>query len=70
MIREVCGRLLDNKMSEPSTPEEAQVWVEAAMFLSGRIQGSPDEKPGRAVDMSSAAAKALRTVLADMEAGK
>lgn len=66
MIGEVCCRLLGRKMSKPSTPEEARVWAEAARYLSGRIQGTPDEKPGRNPDMSSGASTAMRAVLASV----
>merc|ERR1719333_648726 len=56
MLAAVCGRLLGKAVSGPSTPEEAMVWAKAAMFESGRIQGSADAMPGRAPDMSSNAA--------------
>merc|ERR1719389_66412 len=56
-------------MSAPTTPTEALVWAQAAAFLSGRIQGSSAEMPGRAADMSGGAAAAMRTVLAQIEAG-
>jgi len=66
MMREVCGRLLGNKLSEPSTPEEARVWAEAAGFFNLRIQKSADGCPGREADTSPAAAAAMRTVLAQI----
>merc|ERR1711904_504528 len=62
MIMEVSSRLLGKPMSSPS-PQEQQVWAEAASYLSGRIQGTSAEMPGRKPDMSSDAAMALRTVL-------
>jgi len=52
----------------PSTPQDALVWVQAATFLSGRIQKSADEMPGRAPDMSLHAALAMQKVLAQIEA--
>ena len=66
MISEVFHRLLGKKSSKPSTPEEAGDWVAAASYLSGRIQGTPSEMPGRNPDMSSEAAAAMRQVLAGL----
>jgi hypothetical protein len=68
MLTAVCGRLLGKAVSGPSTPEEAMVWAQAAMFESGRIQGSADACPGRAPDMSSYAAAEMRTALGQIEA--
>merc|ERR1719230_729020 len=68
MLTAVCGRLLGKTVAGPSTPEEAAVWAQAAMFESGRIQGSAAEMPGRAPDMSSYAATGLRTALGQIEA--
>jgi hypothetical protein len=68
MVREVCCRLLGKKASMPQVPGELSVWAEAARFLSGRVQGAPADCPGRSPDMSSAAATALRTMLAQIEA--
>jgi hypothetical protein len=70
MVREVCCRLLGKGASMPQAPGEMSVWAEAARFLSGRIQGTPSDCPGRNPDMSSAAAAALRAVLEAVEAGK
>jgi hypothetical protein len=70
MVREVCRRLLGKGASEPQAAGEASVWAEAARFLSGRIQGAPQDCPGRSPDMSPAAAAALRAVLESVEAGK
>jgi len=50
MVKAVCSRLLGQEASGPSTPEEALVWVQAATFLSGRIQKSKDEMPGSKPD--------------------
>jgi len=68
MVREVCCSLVGKPMSKRLTPEEMLVWAEAARYLSGRIQGTSGEMPGRTPDMSSDAAKVLRTTLAQMEA--
>jgi len=68
MVKAVCSRLLGQEVSGPSTEAEALVWVEAATFLSGRIQGSIEEMPGRAPDMSLRAAVAMQKVLGQIEA--
>lgn len=68
MLRELCCRLLGKKTSEPSTPEEAQVWADAATFFSSRIQSSSFECQGRAADMSREAASALRMELSKITA--
>jgi len=63
MIKELSNRLLGNKKSEPKSAEEAQVWAEAAIFFNSRIQASAGDCPGRAADMTSGAAAAMRTAL-------
>merc|ERR1712048_630377 len=78
MIKDVSGRLLGNRRllfnvfealtPVPANSEDAKVWAQAAGFLAGRVQGSPGECPGRAPDMSTRAAIALRKVLAKVEA--
>merc|ERR1712039_51442 len=68
MVHEVCCRLLGKTASAAQAPEEKLVWADAARYLSGRIQGTSGEMPGRKPDMSSDAATALRTTLAQMEA--
>jgi hypothetical protein len=68
MVNEVCCCLLGRATSKPPSPEDALVWAEAAKFLAGRIQGKREEMKGRNPDMSSGAAAALRTMLAQMEA--
>merc|ERR1719161_1916948 len=60
MIKAVGWRLLGQGVAGPLTAEEALVWVEAAEFFSSRIQDTPEQKPGRAPDMSSLAAMVLR----------
>jgi hypothetical protein len=68
MVREVSCCLIGKATTKTLAPEEVQVWAEAARFLSGRIQGTPGEMPGRHPDMSSEAAAALRAMLTQMEA--
>merc|ERR1712039_1027130 len=63
MMGEMCNRLLGRRTSGPSNPGEAQVWADAALFFSNRIQASSGECPGRGADMSSYAAGAMRKVL-------
>jgi hypothetical protein len=65
-MREVCSRLFGSKTSEPSTPDEAKVWTQAAIYFNGRIQASAAECHGRAADMSKDAAAAMRAVLAQI----
>jgi len=69
MLKGVCGNLLGKEMPKVSTPQEALVWNQAARFLGLRLQGSAEECPGREPDMSPAAAKAMRMVLAKIEVG-
>jgi len=64
MVGEVCDRLIGKKLSGPATFQDAQVWAQAAVFFSQRIQASASEEPGREPDMSRAAAVAMRTMLA------
>jgi len=63
MVDEVSARLLGNKVSEPGSASEAQVWQDAAAYLHGRIQSSAGECQGREPDMTPAAASAMRAVL-------
>merc|ERR1719161_2302972 len=67
MLRALVSLLLGQAVSGPSS-SEALVWKGAAAFLAGRVQGAPDEMPGRAPDMSSGAAAAMCTALGQMEA--
>jgi len=69
MVKMVAARLSGNAVSAPSTVEEAAVWMQAAQYLSKRIQSSPAECEGRKADMSPNAAKEMRSVLAQIEAG-
>jgi len=68
MVKAVCSRLLCQEVSVHLSPEKALVWIQAATFLSARIQKSHNEMPGRAPDMSFAAAIALQKTLAQFEA--
>merc|ERR1719262_1814939 len=84
MVKAVCSLLLGQPVmtsyqeepaasprtprTGPSTPQDALVWVQAATFLSGRIQKSAEEMPGRAPDVSLNAALAMQKVLAQIEA--
>merc|ERR1711904_538594 len=68
MVMAVCSRLLGQEVDGAKTPEEALVWVQGATFLSGRIQKTDYEMPGRAADMSVDAALAMQKVLAQIEA--
>jgi len=65
MMKEVCSRLLGTTTCDPST-EQVQVWGAAAKFFAARIQASKGECPERGADMSSGAATAMRTVLAEI----
>merc|ERR1719301_257935 len=59
-------------LKEPGAKEKVLVWADAANFLASRIQGPSDQcevpHENRKADMSSAAASALSTTLARMEA--
>jgi hypothetical protein len=68
MVNEVCCCLLGRPTQKKPSPEDAVVWAQAATFLAKRIQGTSSACPGRNPDMSSAAAEALRAMLAQMEA--
>jgi hypothetical protein len=68
MVKATCNRLLGREVPGPSTPEEALVWLQAATFLSGRIQKSRSEMAGRAPDMSLHAGLQMQKVLAQIEA--
>jgi len=60
--------------SEPPAATDVQVWMDAAAFLSARIQGPEDwsenevHEQNRESDMSNSAKMALRTMLGQMEA--
>merc|ERR1712224_503615 len=65
MVREVSGRLLGKTVFQPE-PSEAKVWADAAKYFHLRIQATSKEMPGRKRDMSTGAATAMRTVLAQI----
>ena len=66
---EIERRLLGEGWSDAPTDEAAMVWAEVATYLGGRIQGTPEEKPGREPDMSARAATAMREVLQQLASG-
>ena len=66
VLREIERRLLDEGSSSPLTIEAAQVWEAVSVYLDGRIQGTPEDKPGRTPDMSAEAAAAMREVLQEL----
>merc|ERR1712187_425093 len=70
MVREVCGRLLGTRTTEPESVIQSQVWADAATYLHGRIQSSAWQCKGRNPDMSHGAATELRKVLAQITSTK
>lgn len=73
-LRETARRLLGARSAldavppeSPASHEEAATWRVMANFMHGRLQTSADQHPGRAPDLSAAAAAAMRDVL--MEVG-
>mmetsp|Transcript_132356 Transcript_132356/g.247419 ORF Transcript_132356/g.247419 Transcript_132356/m.247419 type:complete len:613 (-) Transcript_132356:258-2096(-) len=76
MLREVARRLLGHRpglASYVETPEKSNAtqcaaWRGTAIYLSGRIQSKPEQKPGRKPDMSEAAAAAFLAVLEEVAA--
>ena len=55
-LRELEHRLLGRGSCNPLTAEASHVWVNVATYLDGRVQGTPEQKPGRKPDMSAPAA--------------
>ena len=49
---------------------QKQAWVEAAMYLDGRIQSQDVEKPGRAPDVPAEGGKAWRAVLEEISGAR
>ena len=45
---------------------QAAAWIAASRFLDGRIQSTPEQKPGRTPDMSPVAVSAAKAVMAEM----
>ena len=64
-LHEVARRLLEEGM----TPDDSDAWSGMAKYLDGRVQGSPEQKPGRTPDMSAAAAAAMITALRSLVVG-
>ncbi|KAL3930088.1 MAG: hypothetical protein SGPRY_001685 [Prymnesium sp.] len=73
-LREVARRLLGEQPGssgletrlDAANSAQISAWVGTAKYLEGRIQCTPEEKPGRAPDMSPAAGAAMRAVLREM----
>ena len=71
-LQETARRLLSHRLEwRPSHAGAAAAhsdvvvaaWVATARYLDGRIQGRPEQKPGRTPDMDADAAAAMRAVL-------
>ena len=77
-LREAVRRLLGwrdgvkelTETLEPSSAEQAAAWSAVGTYLSARVQAAAEEVPGRAPDMSAAAAAAMRAVLAEVCAAR
>lgn len=73
-LREVARRLLGRRpgldqiaeIVDPSNGDQAGAWFRTCRYLDGRIQGDPNQKPGREPDMSKMAAAAMRAVLKEV----
>ena len=73
-LREVARRLMGSRPGleelretlERENEAQAVAWAGTARYLSARIQARPEEKAGRAPDMSEAAAAAMRAVLREV----
>ena len=72
-LLELARRLLGRCSSvswrvELGSARAASVWMMASKYLDGRIQSTPDQKPGRTPDVSVEAAAAMKAVMAEMQA--
>ena len=67
-LREIFKRLIGEGETAPTTQQQGVVWAATAEYLDGRLQATAAEKPGRAPDMSPAAAAAMRAVLKQLMA--
>jgi len=71
-LREVARRLLGKVPGvtpvREELPTKPAVWAVVGKYLSARVQGSAEEKPGREPDMSATAAAAFRAVLLEVGA--
>ena len=73
-MREVVRRLLGERAAvhqlasrlDPKNVSQCAAWIGTALYLDGRIQASPGEKPGRTPDLMPAAAAAMRAVLMEV----
>jgi hypothetical protein len=68
MLEALVAKLQGQSVAKPSTPDNGKVWADAAVYLSARIQGTPNDCPGRAADMSPVAAHMMRKTLGQIEA--
>lgn len=73
-LRETVRRLIGGRPGARQLEEridikninQVQAWADMAAYLTGRIQSTPEHKPGREPDMSAAAGMAIRAVLAEV----
>ena len=73
-LREVARRLLGDRRGSKllevrcdlSNADQGTAWAAAWLYLDGRIQASPNEKPGRTPDLSADAAAAMRAVMQEV----
>ena len=73
-LRETVRRLLGGRSGAGELEERVDIWNQGqvkawagtAAYLNGRIQGHPEEKPGRQPDLSPPAAAAMRAVLVEV----
>ena len=67
-LREVARRLLGRGAGEPmhTSPAAVEARAACARYLDCRIQGHPEQKPGRTPDMSAMAAAAMKAVLIEV----
>ena len=70
-LQETARRLLSHRLewrpphagAAARSEVVAAAWAATARYLDGRIQGRPEQKPGRTPDMDADAAAAMRAVL-------
>ena len=71
-LRETARRLLGQPPTEPLVFDDAfrdaraAAWMATAVYLTGRIQGVPEQKVGRVPDVDADAADAMRAVLLEV----
>ena len=61
-----AGSQLEPRLSTTAPEVPLRVWVQAADFLDGRLQRTADQMPGRAPDLSEAAAAAMVDIMAEV----